>query len=79
MSHDRLVYLHSIPPVSYLARTESRGSQGGHGDHGDNNLDGGRGGCHFGYFVLASVPVPSNMREFGCQNTMGIDLQLLKY
>ena len=41
--------IHSIRPVSYLVRTESRGSQGGHDDHGDNNLDGGRGsGCHFG-------------------------------
>jgi hypothetical protein len=45
--------LHIIYPVSYLARTQSRGSQGGHSDHGDNNLDGGRGGGHLGYFVVA--------------------------
>jgi hypothetical protein len=50
--------IHSIRPVSYLARAQSRGSQGGHDDHGHNNLDGGRGGCHFGYFVVAIVPVP---------------------
>jgi hypothetical protein len=48
----------SINIVSYLARAESRGSQGGHDDHGDNNLDGGRGGGHLGYFVVAMVPVP---------------------
>jgi hypothetical protein len=44
--------IHSIPRVSYRGGTESRGSQGGHGGHGDNDLDGGIGGCHFGYLWL---------------------------
>jgi hypothetical protein len=41
--------------VSYLTRAESRSSQGCHNDHGDNNLDGGRGVSHLGYFVVVDI------------------------
>jgi hypothetical protein len=52
--------MHTIPPLSYLTRNESRASQGCHNDHGDNieednNLDGARGVCHRVCCVVVAV------------------------
>jgi hypothetical protein len=66
--HIHIHTIHSIPPVSYLDRAESSGSQGCHDDHGDKNLGGGIGSGHLGYFVVAVVPVPL-VRRFNRRST----------